>query len=278
MTRFARKGPANKKKPLPASSWEDFKIPDVKDIADTKSEKQKERKRRRELSVSEEVTSSKKSMTFQKPNSFGSLNNLMGVDIASSLESKETDNLNRQKMEGDEKEEAVIHELTSTRTEKRRMKRIETRQGQKVCFNCRKPGHGLVDCPEVEKLQHGIDICFRCGSGEHKISQCRSKTFPKGKFPFANCFICGESGHLSRDCPENRNGVYPNGGCCLSCGSIYHFKRDCPELKVNKGAGMLSLKTADKCKSLDEEPTVQVKRKCETQEKPQKTKTKVVKF
>lgn len=32
-----------------------------------------------------------------------------------------------------------------------------------------------------------------------------------GQFPFAKCFICGEVGHLSRSCPDNPRGLYPNG-------------------------------------------------------------------
>ena len=30
-------------------------------------------------------------------------------------------------------------------------------------------------------------------------------------FPFAKCFICGETGHISRACPDNPKGLYPNG-------------------------------------------------------------------
>jgi hypothetical protein len=30
-------------------------------------------------------------------------------------------------------------------------------------------------------------------------------------FPFAKCFICGETGHLSRGCPDNPKGLYPKG-------------------------------------------------------------------
>ena len=32
-----------------------------------------------------------------------------------------------------------------------------------------------------------------------------------GQFPFAKCFICGQVGHLSRSCPDNPRGLYPNG-------------------------------------------------------------------
>lgn len=26
---------------------------------------------------------------------------------------------------------------------------------------------------------------------------------------YANCFICNESGHLSKNCPKNTHGIYP---------------------------------------------------------------------
>jgi hypothetical protein len=31
-----------------------------------------------------------------------------------------------------------------------------------------------------------------------------------GEFPYAKCFICGETGHLSKQCPDNPKGLYPN--------------------------------------------------------------------
>jgi len=49
---------------------------------------------------------------------------------------------------------------------------------------------------------------------------------------FAKCFVCGEMGHLSKACPDNPRGLYPDGGCCQLCGSVEHYKRDCPDRKV----------------------------------------------
>lgn len=43
------------------------------------------------------------------------------------------------------------------------------------------------------------------------------------------CFTCKETGHLTRECPDNPRGLYPKGGGCKECGSVEHLLRDCPE-------------------------------------------------
>lgn len=48
-----------------------------------------------------------------------------------------------------------------------------------LCFNCRKPGHGLADCPEADRDEEmGRGICYRCGSTEHEIHKCKAKVDP----------------------------------------------------------------------------------------------------
>jgi len=135
-------------------------------------------------------------------------------------------------------EEIVKKDL---RRERRRIKRVNFRQNQTCCFQCRKPGHTLRDCPETaEHMDSGAGICFKCGSTEHKVSRCRAK-IPPGEYPYALCFVCNQKGHLSSKCPDNPRGLYPNGGGCKMCGSVEHFKRDCPEWGRMQGIDNIAL-------------------------------------
>ena len=45
---------------------------------------------------------------------------------------------------------------------------------------------------------------------------------------YATCFICKQIGHISRNCEENPNGLYPNGGYCHICYQKTHLVKDCP--------------------------------------------------
>ena len=163
--------------------------------------------------------------------------------------------------------------------EKRRVKRIEIRQNQKVCYNCRKSGHSMAECTEVKDVaKQSSGICFKCGSNQHVVGKCQSNV-PDGVFPFAKCFICDQMGHLSRNCPDNPRGLYPNGGCCKLCGSVKHLRRDCTEHK-KKNAVDYSLPILDPTASVDEEPPLKLLKsdKSDNSLQSERKKPKVVKF
>ena len=73
-----------------------------------------------------------------------------------------------------------------------------------VCFNYRKPGHGIDECPEKT-------------SGMDKNLKNRS------------CFICGKKDHRALQCPDNPRGMYPDGGGCKFCGDVTHLYMACPK-------------------------------------------------
>ena len=101
-----------------------------------------------------------------------------------------------------------------------------------TCLGCRKRGHFLKDCPKNAQTTSDepvVDICFNCGENGHALRHCSKPRRRDGTLPFASCFICKRKGHISKDCPENPNGLYPKGGCCHICLQKSHLVRDCPE-------------------------------------------------
>jgi hypothetical protein len=53
--------------------------------------------------------------------------------------------------------------------------------------------------------------CFRCGSTEHKIADCKSEVH--------KCFRCGKSGHYANECKS--------GLTCYKCGEPGHISTEC---------------------------------------------------
>jgi len=258
MTRFARANQTTQKTPHAASSWSEMKQTKKSDSSLHKT--RADSSKTKEQSLTSSVFRSKKnklhasSYVKEKVNSVKS--GLKGLS-----KSQET--------------ELTQFYQKDFKRENRRLNRVDQRESDKICFNCRESGHDMRNCPKMSKdMEHGTGICFKCGSTEHSMQQCHVR-LPPGQFPYAKCFICKETGHLSKQCPDNARGLYPYGGCCNECGSVEHFRKDCTELMKKKGMEDLSVTSLSKnfYQSADAEESLIRKPKIKKQSGP-----KVVKF
>ncbi|CAG9857896.1 unnamed protein product [Phyllotreta striolata] len=127
--------------------------------------------------------------------------------------------------------------------ERRRAEKAFAREKKNVCYNCRRSGHNLSECPVLNKdelvASSSTGICFKCGSTEHAHFEC--KVVKQQEFKFAQCFVCNEQGHIARQCPDNARGLYPKGGACRECGDVTHLKKDCPVYRAQQEKLLRSL-------------------------------------
>ncbi|RDX91432.1 Shypothetical protein [Mucuna pruriens] len=110
----------------------------------------------------------------------------------------------------------------------------------KICLRCRRRGHRAKNCPEVQDGANDAKCCYNCGETGHSLTQCPlplQQVFigDAGGTKFAECFVCNQRGHLSKNCPQNTHGIYPKGGCCKICGGVTHLAKDCPD-KGSRGS------------------------------------------
>ncbi|XP_062574630.1 zinc finger CCHC domain-containing protein 9-like [Saccostrea cucullata] len=248
MTRFARASDGNRKRPLDATEWNDMKESRKKhkkdkkkkvDLNDLGNASKPDKSMKSKHDDQDHKTGKGKSKKKKQTHSLSSIKEEDSTLQQTSLESR-LRNLSQVTTQDLQLKEAY---KKVKRSENRRLHRIQKRQDETVCYNCRESGHQMSDCPEVKRdMEQGTGICFKCGSTEHSSSSC-SVRLPPGKFPYAKCFICGETGHLSKQCPDNPKGLYPMGGCCKICESVEHYQRDCPELQNQQGVKSYCLPT-----------------------------------
>jgi hypothetical protein len=105
----------------------------------------------------------------------------------------------------------------------------------------------------------GGSICFNCGSSDHALRACPVPRSEKGVLKYASCFVCKAMGHISRDCPRNLNGLYPQGGCCHICRQTTHLVRDCPQRTEEDRIAWLASVEAEKQRKEDDKLGPRVK-------------------
>uniref|UniRef100_A0A2K5NU17 CCHC-type domain-containing protein n=1 Tax=Cercocebus atys TaxID=9531 RepID=A0A2K5NU17_CERAT len=229
MTRWARVSTTCNKRPLPATSWEDMKKGSFEGTSQNLP-KRKQREANR-LSLKNDAPQAKHKKNKKKKE-------YLNEDVNGFIEylrqnSQMVHNGQIVATDSEEVREEIAVVLKKDSRREGRLKRQAAKKNSMVCFHCRKPGHGIADCPAaLENQDMGTGICYRCGSTEHEITKCKAKVDPAlGEFPFAKCFVCGEMGQLSRSCPDNPEGLYADGGSCkLYCPERQNSDADYEEI------------------------------------------------
>ncbi|KAK4945981.1 hypothetical protein LTR10_014783 [Elasticomyces elasticus] len=73
-------------------------------------------------------------------------------------------------------------------------------------------------------LDRGVDKCNNCGNIGHKSKACTEEKMEKEQVK-VQCHLCGEDGHRVRDCTQERRKA---GRACKICESEEHLAKDCP--------------------------------------------------
>jgi hypothetical protein len=83
-------------------------------------------------------------------------------------------------------------------------------------------------------LEVGSQSCGSCGGGGYSGGGGGGRSM--------TCYNCNQDGHISRDCPEQRQGGGGGGGSghsitCYNCNKEGHMSRECPEGRQGGGGG-----------------------------------------
>jgi len=152
-------------------------------------------------------------------------------------------------------------------------------ENDRLCYNCRQPGHESVDCPSPRSVS--AKQCYGCGGIGHIQSECPTLNLGMGggslaarmgvRAPMAaggppgqKCFNCNRVGHIAKFCPGTGYPQAPRGPAaarggfnsavplvkCYRCGGPNHLAKDCLAAVTYVDQGVsnnVSDKTCYKC-------------------------------